>query len=155
MAAWAPIPIARGTLWQAAIERPYRFESPCAGEEFALWLAIGSEGVASDEQSELSEAFVRQGCRYAVCWGYDCSSWDDSIDMVSVMDEVNGRPGPLVMTTWHEHESLNDVASFFAHCAAQSDWAPTRYVALQIGGGADLGQQMRQALVREFSESSR
>lgn len=138
-------------VWCGRLQRPYAFASPCGGRQFALLLVVGDEAVSVEEQSELSEAFVRQGCRHAACYGHDCSSWDDSIDMVSVMDEVEGRSAPFVMTTWHADESLDEVVDFFAARARFDHWLPEAFVALVVGGPADLEAEVHAALARRFA----
>jgi len=136
----------RTPVWLGRTRRPYDFSSPCEGEEFALLLVLGEDEISPDEQGDLSTQLVRQGCRYAVCWGRACSSWDDSIDMVGVMDSIDERPGPLVMTTWHEDQPIGDVAEFFVRNTTFDDWTPQRFVVLVVGGTDELEQEVRAAV---------
>ena len=148
-----PVSNASGTpVWCGSTARPYAFTSPAGDRQFSLLLVVGDADVSAEEQDELSEAFVRQGCRYAVCFGHDSSSWDDSIDMVSVMDEVEDRSAPFVMTSWHEDESLDEVVDFFAALTKFDDWLPEAFVAVVVGGPADLEAAVRAALARRFGE---
>ena len=140
----------RSNVWIGRTERPYDFTSPCEGEEFALLLVLGDGEITPSEQEDLSTKFVRQGCRYAVCFGVACSSWDDSIDMIGVMDEINGQPGPFVMTTWHEDESIGDVAEFFALNTTFDDWKPKRFVVLVVGEVGELEAEVRVAVEEAF-----
>ena len=82
--------------------RPYEFHSPFAEHEYALLLCVFAQDVTPEEQRKISESIVSSGCRYAVCYGSRCSTWDDSIDTA----QLNGdeQPGSFVMTTWHENE---------------------------------------------------
>lgn len=121
-----------------------------AGGEFALLLVVGDEGVTPVEQGALSEQIVDQGCRYVVCTGHECSSWDDSIDMVGVMDEVEGRSAPFVMTTWHEDESVAEVVEYFATCTRFDDWVAEEFVVLLVGGASGLEAEVRAALEECF-----
>ena len=136
----------RTPVWLGRARRPYGFFSPCEGEEFALLLVLGADEISPDEQGRLSTQFVRQGCRYAVCWGRACSSWDDSIDMVGVMDEIDGASGPFVMTTWHEGKLLGEVAEFFVRSTSFDDWVPPHFVVLVVGGTDELEQEVRAAV---------
>lgn len=145
---------ADSSVWTARMDRPYRFTSPCSGEDFALLLVVGDDAVSVQEREDLSEEFVRQGCRHAVCFGADCSAWDDSIDMVSVMDEVQGRRGPFVMTTWHEHEPIEDVAEFFALNTAFDDWTPRRFVVFIVGGSSEFEAKVHTAVEGAFAKES-
>jgi len=56
------------SIWFGQSTRPHLFTCPVAGE-YALLLVVGDEDITPDEQWELSEAVVRSGCRYAVCFG--------------------------------------------------------------------------------------
>lgn len=138
------------SLWLARATRPYSFASPISGSEFALLLVVADPGVAPEEQARLSEQFVRGGCRHAVCFGPTSSAWDDSIDMASVMDEVDGRAGLFVMTSWFDHDPLAEAVFFFAHCTAFDDWVPRHFVAFVLGGDPDLERDVHQALLAGF-----
>lgn len=140
----------RFPLWMAHTHRPYGFSSPCDGEEFALLLVLGEEEITADEQEVLSMNFVRQGCRYAVCTGVGCSSWDDSIDMVGVMDEIEGRREAFVMTTWHEKQPLEEVAEFFALNTSFDEWTAERFVVQIVGGSRGLEAKVLAAVQKAF-----
>ena len=136
--------------WVSRVDRPYRFLSPFDGGEFALLLVVGDVDITPDEQRALSEEVVRQGCRYAVCVGRQCSTWDDSIDAVGVVDEIEGRVAPWVMTTWHEHEPLDDVVDFFADLTEIANRPPERFAVLVVGGHDQLENDARRATDRRF-----
>ena len=138
------------TLWLGRANRPYSFACPTSGAEFALLLVEGDSGVSPDEQWSLSEQFVRTGCRYAVCFGPTSSSWDDSIDMVSVMDEVDGRASPFVMTSWFDRDPLPEAVDFFARHTAFHEWVPRHFVAFVLGRRDDLERDVRRALLARF-----
>lgn len=138
------------TLWLGRPARPYAFACPTAGAEFALLLVVADPEIAADEQASLAEQFVRAGCRYAVCFGPTSSTWDDSIDMVSVMDEVHGRSGPFVMTVWFDHDPLAQAIDFFADCTAFDDWVPSNFVALVLGDASGLERDVHRALLARF-----
>ncbi len=134
-------------VWLFRLHRPYEFLSPCPDREFALLLVVGDETVNADEQWELATQFVHQSCRYAVCFGHDCSSWDDAIDMVTVIEEVDGLPPrPFVMTTWHDTDTLQETVEYFAGNTRFDDWVPSRLVAVILGGDKRLEQSVREAL---------
>ena len=140
--------------WIGRVDRPYSFTSPFHGREFALMLVVGDSDVTVDEQWALSQELIRQGCRYAVCCGHDCSSWDDSIDMVGVIDEVDGRPSPFVMTTWHDAQPLEEVVDFFVDCARIEDRVVERYAILIVGGPEGLETEVRTAVQRRLAVRS-
>ena len=73
-------------------------------------------------QALVSEWLVRSGCRYAMTWGLNSSSWDTAIDMANIeaFDFNAIPPEGFVMTTWHE-ESLAEAFWYSKHCAAHPD----------------------------------
>lgn len=70
--------------------------------------------VTPDWQWEVSEFFIRSGCLYMMAWGIGCSSWDDSFDMANILqyDFKDVPEEKSVMTTWHEHDTIDDVFYF-------------------------------------------
>lgn len=129
------------------LEAPYSFRSPVPGEEFALLLVVQDDAIDAESQALLSEQFVRAGCRYACAWGHDATTWDDSIDMVGVLDEVHDSGElPFVMTTWHEEVTPHEAVEFFANSTSfgpdEDDpvgFEPRHFVVAVLGGtGADV-----------------
>jgi hypothetical protein len=137
-------------LWFGRAHRPYSFVSPTGDEGYALLLVVEDDAISPDEQADLSEQFVRSGCRHAVCFGATSSSWDDSIDMVGVMDGVHGRPGPFVMTSWFDHDPIHDAVDLFADNTAFEDWLPEQFVVLILGGDDELERGVQDAVCRRF-----
>ena len=136
-------------VWTAQLSRPFSFESPFPGEEFALLLVVSAPDVTTpDEQEDLSQAFVAQGCRFAVCTGVGASGWDDSIDNASVRAELEKqRPADrLILSTWRDDEPLHEVTRFFLRRTAFAGFAPTRRIALVLGGSAGELQELRDVL---------
>jgi hypothetical protein len=78
---------------------------------------------STDWQNRISGWLVESGCLYMMAWGEGCSSWDDSVDWASIDDFPDGNvpDARFVMTTWHEHEPLEEVFWFAGHCANHSD----------------------------------
>ncbi len=59
----------------------------------------------------VSKWLVKSGCIYMMAWGIDCNEWDTSVDWANI-EQFNYGEIPedeLVVTTWHENESLRDV----------------------------------------------
>lgn len=137
-------------VWTAQLCRPFSFQSPVSGEEFALLLVVCAPDITADEREGLSQVLVAQGCRYAVCTGVGAGGWDEAIDYASVMAELERqRPGDrLLMPAWHDDEPLHEVTRFFLDQTASADLAPLRRVALVLGGSAEEFQELRGALRR-------
>ena len=112
-------------VWYRELARPFPFVAPFPGEPYVCILFIQDPGITAAEQAELSDQIVRSGCRYAVCTGHICSSWDDSIDMAYLATEVDFQPRDetFVMTSWHDEEPLEGVIFFGLFNTGFDDYA--------------------------------
>jgi len=139
-------------VWFESLERPFLFRSPFQGGEFVLMLVVNDTGITPDEQIALSTLIVRQCCRYAVCAGHECSTWDDSIDLASVSIVLSNEPSDdlLVMTTWHENQPIEDVVEWFRWSTSFEDFTPKNFLVLLLGENRATESEVRQALVRFF-----
>jgi len=116
------------------LRRPYAFSSPLEGRVFSALLLVVDPTITPEERARLAEQLVAQGCRYAVCAGFECSLWDDAIDMASVMAETDGTPQHgFVMTTWHDDEPLEEVVEFFQKWALIDNEQPVHRIAMLLG----------------------
>ncbi|MFN0006610.1 MAG: hypothetical protein ACKVXR_01780 [Planctomycetota bacterium] len=138
--------------WATRLQRPFKLEAPFEGRSFALLLAVYDTTVTPEEQSDLSQQIVRQGCRYAVCTGHECSSWDDSIDWAHLETDPDFDPpdSGFVMTTWHEEDSIRDVAEFFVHSAKYDGFTPERFLVVLVGGDDAAYFRARHAVRAQF-----
>jgi len=111
-------------------------------------LFVNDENVTMDEQSAISEQLVRSGCRSAVCAGHKSSSWDDSVDW-AYLDRVNYEPNDetLVMTVWHEQESVEDVVFSGLMCSDFDEHEFHRYLVLFVGPNPGLWMMFKKAFV--------
>lgn len=139
-------------LWARRLTRPYDFESPCGGEDFVMLLAVFDDAIEPTEQGALSDTFVAQGCRYAVCYGHECSTWDDSIDMSFIATDPDYSPphDRFVMTTWHDDEPIADVAEFFVRNTSFDNFEAVRFVLVALGGTSKQFDQIRDVVERHF-----
>jgi len=128
------------------IQRPYSFASPFKEAEFAALIYAAAQNIAREEQEALSDQIVASGCRYAVCAGHNCESWHDSIDLADV--KRNGgevRDNNIVMTTWHDDESLEDIVFFFLNNTSFDYFSAARFVVLIVGeDGSCFGRIQRE-----------
>ncbi|MGH9949707.1 MAG: DUF7684 family protein [Pyrinomonadaceae bacterium] len=143
-------------LWFGEIFRPDDFFSPFKGAEYVVLLVVIRNDVTNDEQKNLSELLVATGCRCAVCFGYECSSWDDSIDYASILSDPNFEPPEerFIMTTWHDYETIEDVVEFFRLNTVFDDFVPERFLVLFFGHSAELESRTRRALDYSFVKST-
>jgi hypothetical protein len=126
-----------------------------SGRRFRLFVAADIRDVSVDAVSEFASVALDRGMVYFCAWGRDCERFHDIVDEVVVQDGLSERRfvGPTandtVVTTWHEHESLNEALDFFAGsaiptqgfaadssfrlviCIGNPDWADTASRVLQ------------------------
>jgi hypothetical protein len=135
-------------LWLEIQTPPFHFMSPFHGNEFATLLMVNDTSITPVEQNRLSDQLVRQGCRFAVCAGHDCSSWDDSIDHAFLATESNFNPSDdrRVLTTWHEHEPLGEILEFFRGYTAFGGFTPRHFLILLLGENSAIESELRRLI---------
>jgi hypothetical protein len=100
---------------------------PLSSRRFRLFVAADISDVSVDAVSDFASAALSKGMVYFCAWGRDCERFHDIVDEVIVKDDLGERKfvGPTasdtVMTTWHDHESLEEALDFFATCAIPTD----------------------------------
>ena len=128
----------------SALELPYDFLSPFSGEEFAVMIWVADAVVSEEARARVTEQLVKQGCRYAVCAGHECEIWHDSIDWAFLETGPDFQPPneKFVMTTWHEGESAEEVAEFFALNTSFDNFVAKNFLVLFIGRDKDLEERV-------------
>lgn len=127
-------------VWFETIGKPYELVSPFNGDEYVVLLVVNATNITDEEQVRLSDSIVATGCRYAVCTGHECTTWDDSIDYSSILSDPNYDPPDekFVMTTWHEDESIEDVVEYFRWNTVFDDFVPKNFLILFVGPSQEL-----------------
>ncbi len=89
---------------------------------YVLLLAMDAVHTSDEELGTLAAAIVDSDCFWMAAWGPGCSDVDDAVAMDIVMREINGHPYErLVMTTWHDQETLRRAVWNACHAAMPSD----------------------------------
>jgi len=78
---------------------------------FIAFLAADATAVGPAVLAEFSKRLLRAGCVYFCAWGPDCERMHDAFDGECFEIE------PVVMTTWHSEESLDEALWFFVTVA--------------------------------------
>jgi hypothetical protein len=122
-----------------ALDALDEFIAPFSGTLFPC-LIWDHDGRATEEQRHaLALALLEAGCRYFVCGGENCAAWHDDVDTEFVqqhLDEPDDvRDAAHVMTTWHEDESVDDVAFYFVSRSNLHEHEFTRFLVLHVGHG--------------------
>jgi hypothetical protein len=133
------------------LARPYRFQTPVPGKEYAAWILSYDSAQTAEERDKIAADLVASGCRYAVCSGFESSKWDDAVDLayLGTSPEFNPPDEKLVMTSWHDQESLRDVAEFFVRNTSFDYFEPAAFVIVAVGdhpGTHEAGNLARELL---------
>jgi hypothetical protein len=107
---------------------------PFGGENFVgvIWAADSTPTEA--DRTKVARTLISSGCRYIVSGGVNCEQWHDDADLVLVnLDLQSDLKMPMVMTTWHNGESVEKVAFFAAECASFDDHDFRNYLVLIVG----------------------
>src|SRR2546425_5708672 len=87
-------------------------------EHFALLVAGNARGAELEAIAAFASGALGAGCVYAGSWGPGCQRVHDAFDGRSNELAVQDR---VVMTTWHEDESLKEALTFLVRDALPSD----------------------------------
>lgn len=114
-------------------------------ERFALLLAMDASGVDAGVIGELAGWCIERGLFAASLWGTECERVHDVFDEMDVYLELEKRDAglvvgrtPVLMTSWHADQSLEDTLDFFWSWSQPGDEmrdGPCR-IALIVGDGA-------------------
>jgi hypothetical protein len=127
------------------IKKPFKFSSPFEEEEFVALLFVDEKQITPVEQERLSDEIVAAGCRYAVCAGHLCSSWDDSIDMADLRrNNMETNEKTFVMTSWHEDEPVEDIVFHFLNVTWFDDFVPENFMVVVVGDDPEVLANIRQ-----------
>lgn len=116
-----------------------------AGPLFVCFLAWDAEHATIETIDVVARRLLAAGCVYICCWGSRCSLVHDVFDSVSI---ERGSEAPVIMSTWHERESLSD-AIWFALFAANPDDSFSEHCGSVLAvsvGRPSYAKELREAL---------
>ena len=101
---------------------------------FACLVACDFEAQAPAHVMSFARHLIDAGAVYVCAWGPGCIQLDDTVDYASVEKDLeDGQESPVIMTTWHDLESLDEALCFFMLSAVPADpWVETCRKALAI-----------------------
>src|SRR6266567_7265339 len=105
---------------------------------FVALLAADATGIDVTTLADFSRQLLRVGCIYFCAWGPDCERVHD------VFDEACCEIEPVIMTTWHSEDSLDEALWYFVSSAFPDDgYGDTTRSGLAISiGRPDWDQQI-------------
>jgi hypothetical protein len=102
-------------------------------------VAVNVEEVSTKAISDFAFAALSRDMVYFCAWGRGCERFHDIVDDVKLKADlgerrfVGPRVGHVVMTTWHDCDTLEEALEFFATCAVPTDGlAPDSHFRLAI-----------------------
>jgi hypothetical protein len=135
--------------WPASLRMP--------SKRFRLFVAADISDLSASTVADFALAALCSGMVYFCAWGRDCEKFHDIVDEVIAKDDTAERrfTGPtvddVVMTTWHENQSLEEALDFFATCTVPTDgFMPDSSFRLAIC----VGNLAWAATVKQFLESA-
>jgi hypothetical protein len=93
---------------------------PEVSRYFCLFLAIDAVDIPNAEVLSTARKLVEGGAVYVCVWGPDCERVHDCFDEVSPIEEMP-QEDDVVMTTWHNKESLEEAFWFFLKCTIPTE----------------------------------
>jgi hypothetical protein len=135
-------------IWLLELDKPYNLASAFNDMEYVCILFNNDPDISNEDQNRISDQLVRSGCKYAVCAGFNCSSWDDSVDLAYLATDENYDPPDetFVMTSWHENESAEEIIFFGLNGTNFDDHYFNKYLVLFVGHKKDLKNEVESAI---------
>jgi hypothetical protein len=91
-------------------EQIARIQPPAA--PFILFIGGDSSSHSVELLFSIAERVLAEGAVYVLCWGPGSARFEDVVDEEFVTRFLDGDLPPTVMTTSHEHESLEEALAF-------------------------------------------
>jgi len=88
---------------------------------FVCLLAADFSNVSVTRISDVALTLVSVGCCYFLCWGPGCERAHDIIDETLAAANLDVIDDSVIMTTWHDDETLDEALFFLLTCAMPDD----------------------------------
>ena len=81
-------------------------------DSFVLGIAANTSTLTGPALVDMATQLLRRGASYVCCWGPDCSRLHDCFDESDSAVHGSSTDDRILMTTWHESESLEEMIWF-------------------------------------------
>ena len=88
---------------------------------YQLFLAMDGHNEIVGDLGNIPKQLIEEGLAYLCSWGPDCSRVHDIFDEASVQIEIETGNDRLIMTTWHEDDTLDEALWFLVYCAVPDE----------------------------------
>jgi hypothetical protein len=103
---------------------------------FAVLVVADGTTETTEELGEWARRALAQGLVYSCSWGPGCETVHDVVDWEELARHNYDTTGPIVMTTWHEGETLDEAMNFFMVSAVPDKPFPldsTAWLVVEVG----------------------
>ncbi len=83
---------------------------------FGLFIAADASKISNERIRAVAKLLIGRGLAYLCTWGPDCERVHDSFDFADLEFDPQGTRA-VIMTTWHDDESLSEAIWFFVSAA--------------------------------------
>jgi hypothetical protein len=91
-----------------------------SSRHFGLFVALDARSLDANKIAQLAGYLLEKGLVYLCAWGPDCERVHDIFDEVAVQRDPEQNE-PVIMTTWHSDETLQEALCFFVNSAFPDD----------------------------------
>ncbi|MEQ1716003.1 MAG: hypothetical protein ABL907_08470 [Hyphomicrobium sp.] len=109
---------------------------PIGGEGYLKALVVIEKEMTEAQKRDLARQLIGAGAFYVCTWGIDCERMHDAVDNAGMereqLEPRSLEEYPVVMTTWHSKESLDEALWFFKALAFHPDLALDRSLIVHV-----------------------
>jgi hypothetical protein len=104
---------------------------------FGLFLALDGRGGDDDLIRSVADGLVAKGLASCCVWGPECEPFHDLVDGAAFAENsLNEGRDDVIMTTWHDHDTLPEALWYFVECAIATpkyEATCTDWIAASVG----------------------
>jgi hypothetical protein len=86
-------------------------------QHLTLFLAMDATDLGNDQIRKALSPLIERDLKYFCAWGPGCERVHDIADSIRDEDRSGAQENELLMTTWHQDETLDEALDFFTLCA--------------------------------------
>jgi hypothetical protein len=116
---------------------------------FVTLLAWNADGASTETVSSVVEKLFAGGASYLCTWGRDCERVHDIAEEIDAYPSELASPEKAVrMTTWHDNETLPELARFFLENTEPDEYyaSSTKSALVLCIGPAEFAAKVREAI---------
>ena len=114
--------------------------------QFSCVIAWDASLASVDDISLVAKSLLRSGATYVCAWGPGCERVHDVFGEEIVQEEISTAVGPVVMTTWHDDETLSETVEFLVQAVEPQPDGTSVILAVAIGS-SDFAAMLRKELI--------